>query len=296
MATTVEQLRQVVALVRSWGYTVTLEPGWETRCGRASWTPCNAEYAVEHWTASPNTPTAYLRDGDPVRKLTVLCNVQFRRDGTGHLIAGGYANHAGYVDALTPTRAKRPPMDADITPGADSTTYSANRYAIGAEGNAGPGAPYTSAQHAFADAWWAACAIVFGWSRTAPPILGHKETTRRKPGDPSHSMAERRRRVATIIATKTAPTGDSDMTPDQSHQLFRVWQIAENLDGQINGDAPLLPQRIEAAVDAAVTKATAAILAAIAGIALPGGSAEQLQEAVRGALSGLTLRVDPPTT
>lgn len=294
MATTVEQLRQVVALVRSWGYTVTLEPGWETRCGRASWTPCNAEYAVEHWTASPNTPTAYLRDGDPVRKLAVLCNVQFRRDGTGHLIAGGYANHAGYVDALTPTRAKRPPMDADITPGADSTTYSANRYAIGAEGNAGPGAPYTSAQHAFADAWWAACAIVFGWSRTAPPILGHKETTRRKPGDPSHSMAERRRRVATLIATKTAPTGDSDMTPDQAKQLARVQQILENVDGLVVGGD--LAKRIEAAVDAAVTKATAAILAAIAGIALPGGSTDAVQQAVREALDGATLRlgVEPP--
>ena len=86
------------------------------------------------------------------------------------------------------------------------------------------------------------------------------------------------------------------MTPDQSHQLFRVWQIAENLDGQINGDAPLLPQRIESAIDAAVTKSTAAILQALAGISVPGASAEALQEAVRGALSGLTLRVDPPTT
>ena len=86
------------------------------------------------------------------------------------------------------------------------------------------------------------------------------------------------------------------MTPDQSHQLFRVWQIAENLDGQINGDAPLLPQRIEAAVDAAVTKATAAILAAIAGIALPGGSTDAVQQAVREALDGATLRlgVEPP--
>ncbi len=291
MATTVEQLRQVVALVRSWGYTVTLEPGWETRCGRASWTPCNAEYAVEHWTASPNTPTAYLRDGDPVRKLTVLCNVQFRRDGTGHLIAGGYANHAGYVDALTPTRAKRPPMDADITPGADSTTYSANRYAIGAEGNAGPGAGYTAAQHAFADAWWAACAIVFGWSRTAPPILGHKETTRRKPGDPSHSMAGRRRRVAALIATKTAPTGDS--MSEKPVTLARALEILENVDGLIVGGD--LAKRIESAIDAAATKSTAAILQALAGISVPGASAEALQEAAaRAALDGATLRVDPP--
>ena len=76
--------------------------------------------------------------------------------------------------------------------------------------------------------------------------------------------------------------------------LARALEILENVDGLIVGG--LLAARIESAIDAAATKSTAAILQALAGISVPGASTEALQEAVRGALSGLTLRVDPPTT
>lgn len=210
MPTTVEQLRKVVALLRHWGHRVTLEPGWATRCGKRSWTPCRAEYGVEHWTASPRTSTAYLRDGDPHRGLGTLCNVQVKRDGTLHLIAGGYTNHAGYVDAAAPRVAANPPMSRDAVPGPDSRTYSANGAAIGMEGNAGPGHPYTPAMHTAATAWWAACTIVFGWRRDAPPILGHKEITRRKPGDPAHDMAARRRAVAELITRMTTTVSKED--------------------------------------------------------------------------------------
>ena len=101
------------------------------------------------------------------------------------------------------------------------------------------------------------------------------------------------RAMGTATPTTTIPTGD-DMTPDQAKQLARVQQILENVDGLVVGGD--LAKRIEAAVDAAVTKATAAILAAIAGIALPGGSTDAVQQAVREALDGATLRlgVEPP--
>lgn len=232
--TAVEQLRKVVALLRSWGYKATEEPGWATRHGnsnQAVWRPCLAVYGVEHWTASPNTSTAYLRDGDPQRGLRTLCNVQVKRDGTLHLIAGGYANHAGYVDARVPAWTVSPPMDRELVPGSDSPTYSANGAAIGMEGNAGPGAPYTADMHAAAAAWWAACCIVFGWSATRPPVLGHKEITKRKPGDPSHDMAARRRQIVSLIADKTIKEADAfvaktpledEVTTDQAAQIIAL--------------------------------------------------------------------------
>ena len=214
MATTVQELGEVIALVRKWGYKVTTEPGWQTRCAKKEWRPCGAEYGVEHWTASPTTPLSTLKQGRSDLSGP-LCNVWLKRDGTLHVIAGGYSNHAGYVDSATPSRAKKPPMSSDIKPGADSRTYSANGPAIGMEGNAGPGKPYTDAQHAAATAWWAACTVVFGWSRTAPPILGHKEITRRKPVDPSHPMHRRRQHVAAFLAALKAgnpPSGGDEVS------------------------------------------------------------------------------------
>jgi len=42
--TTVELLGEVIALVRSWGYAVTTEPGLQTRCGASKRPPCAADY------------------------------------------------------------------------------------------------------------------------------------------------------------------------------------------------------------------------------------------------------------
>ena len=46
-----------------------------------------------------------------------------------------------------------------------------------------------------------------GLSRTAPPIAGHKEVTTRKPGDPGHDMAARRREIAALLAGEPGVIG-----------------------------------------------------------------------------------------
>lgn len=202
-----DEFAEVAQLCQAHGVTVTFEPGWQTRKGTKADRPLYAQGGIEHWTASPNTKTSYLRDGDPGRGLGTLCNVQLLRDGTLHLIAAGYTNHAGTNNpaAVAKVRKADMPMGSQWSPGADLPLFSGNRYFIGLEGNAGPGYPYTDAMHHSATVFWAACAAVFGWSQACPPVAGHKEITRRKAGDPSHDMAERRRMVAALLAEWAAP-------------------------------------------------------------------------------------------
>lgn len=191
----------------------------------------------------------------------------------------------------------------------------------------------TSNVPAWTDAQAAAIAALIRWLWSTHPSIPRKLATDSKLGASSHGVAWHRlgvpkaagatvsqtggmlwstsagkvcpgdRRIAQIpgifaraagTPTPTTPTtGDPDMS-EKPVTLARALEILENVDGLIVGG--LLAARIESAIDAAATKSTAAILQALAGISVPGASTEALQEAVRGALSGLTLRVDPPTT
>ena len=110
------------------------------------------------------------------------------------------------------------------------------------------------------------------------------------------------RAAGTATPTTTTPTGGATMTPQQIQQLLadlsRCLEILKNADpllygGELRRD---IVADLKLVIDEGLTKSTAAILQALAGVSVPGASTEALQEAVRGALSGLTLRVDPPTT
>lgn len=108
------------------------------------------------------------------------------------------------------------------------------------------------------------------------------------------------RATGTATPTTTTPTGGATMTPQQIQQLLadlsRCLEILKNADpllygGELRRD---IVADLKLVIDEGLTKSTAAILQALAGISVPGASTEALQEAVRGALSGLTLRIDPP--
>lgn len=117
------------------------------------------------------------------------------------------------------------------------------------------------------------------------------------------------RSLGITTATPTPTTGDATMTPQQIQQLLsdlaRCLEILRNVDPLLYGGE--LRRDNEAAIDAAATKSTAAILEQIAALgkrldALTAGGApiggtlttEQLQEAVRAALDGATLTVRGP--
>lgn len=198
------QWGEVLRLLKAHGVPYKQDPGWLGNSGSAlrAFAPVGM---LEHWTASPSTANSYLRHAGE-RGLRFLCNVALERDGTLVFMAGQYANHAGGAVRSEVNRlvSGRMPLSGNNMPrDRDSLLYSPNRSLIGLEGKAGPGAPYTQAQHDSATALWAACTIAWGWNRQRPPLGAHKEITTRKPGDPSHNMGQRRRDVVALIAKWT---------------------------------------------------------------------------------------------
>ena len=191
------------------GFTVQKWPGWATRT--ASKTPARIVTPTSvciHHTGGNYTKTTYIRDGDPGRSLSgPLTNWHITRDGVVHLLGVGYQNHAGlsYQPNYDRIVAGTAPLTSDMKPGADSRSFSANRYMMAVEVN-GDGGPddFTPLQYRAAVALAAEYHRIMGWK--VPRVGAHKELTRRKPGDPVCNMGVFRSDVLAAIATPWGPT------------------------------------------------------------------------------------------
>ena len=191
------------------GFTVQKWPGWATRT--ASKAPARIVTPTSvciHHTGGNHTATAYIRDGDPGRRLPgPLSNWHITRDGTIHLLGCGYQNHAGlsYQPNYDRIVAGTAPLTSDMKPGADSRSFSANRYMMAVEVNGDGGADdFTPLQYRAAVALAAEYHRIMGWK--VPRVGAHKELTRRKPGDPACNMGVFRSDVLAAIATPWGPT------------------------------------------------------------------------------------------
>lgn len=207
MTKTVAQLfEEAAGLVRGWGFTVVELDGWQTRRARSD-IAFNPLGVINHHTGAWETTDQLLFRTGRTGLPAPLCHWTIYPDGTIALGAAGYANHAGNNDrAAVEKLLAGGPLDAEITPGPDST-YSANRRTVGIEVKCP--AAYNPQQRAAAVALNAALILAFGWSRTRPPVGAHKEITRRKPGDPGDNMGGFRTDVAAYLATQIggpAPT------------------------------------------------------------------------------------------
>ena len=164
------------------GFTVQKWPGWATRT--ASKTPARIVTPTSvciHHTGGNHTATAYIRDGDPGRRLPgPLSNWHITRDGTIHLLGCGYQNHAGlsYQPNYDRILAGTASLNFDLKPGADSRSFSANRYMMAVEVN-GDGGPddFTPLQYRAAVALAAEYHRIKGWK--VPRVGAHKDLTRR---------------------------------------------------------------------------------------------------------------------
>ncbi len=233
LATNTAWLQATADKVRSKGYKVDFERGWETR-SNGSAAP-DHEGIVVHHTGADTTSTAYLRDGEKGRTmLPPYAQVHIRRDATVVIIAAGGASHAGYVDQGVWQRiiGGTAPLDRDMAPGPDSKTFSPNRPGLGIEvnGSGGPG-DWTPQQRAAVVAFCAAYHQVRGW--TAPRVGAHKELTRRKPGDPYAPMGPLRTDIRNTIQEEDMPLSESDFA--------RIDQIIQSRAGWTGAGAPMIP-------------------------------------------------------
>ncbi|MCW2132872.1 N-acetylmuramoyl-L-alanine amidase [Arthrobacter sp. VKM Ac-2550] len=87
-------------VLRSRGVKVKTHPGWKTR-GYNGWSFVAVQGTLWHHTA---TPSARYSDGAPTLDICMygrpglagpLCQIVLGRDGTAHVIAAGWGNHAG---------------------------------------------------------------------------------------------------------------------------------------------------------------------------------------------------------
>lgn len=204
------RLGHTADLLTQWGYKVTRVAGWESR--QASTIPLVPVAIIQHHTAARETPLSYLLGGDSQRSLPgPLSQWQVKRSGEIILLAAGYANHAGYVDpaAFDVIASGHAPLDAEVIPGPDSTTWSANRHSIGIEAD-GPGGPddWSAEEMAACIALNAALNITYGWT-AAVRTGAHKEITRRKPADPVVHMGRFRRDILAEIGRRTGSPAEA---------------------------------------------------------------------------------------
>ena len=214
------RLGHTADLLTQWGYKVTRVAGWESR--QASTIPLVPVAIIQHHTAARETPLSYLLDGDSQRHLPgPLSQWQVKRSGEIILLAAGYANHAGYVDpaAFDVIASGHAPLDAEVIPGPDSTTWSANRHSIGIEAD-GPGGPddWSAEETAACIALNAALNITYGWT-AAVRTGAHKEITRRKPADPVVHMGRFRRDILAEIGRRTGSPAEASPLSSTSETI-----------------------------------------------------------------------------
>ena len=233
LSTNAAWLRATLSALAGRGFKVAYEPGWETR-SNGTLAP-DHEAIIVHHTGGIGTSTAYLRDGEKARPmLPPYAQIHVRRDATLVVIAAGGASHAGYVHRPCWDRiiAGTAPLDRDLIPGPDSTTFSANRPGIGVEVNgAGGPADWTAEQRAVVLAFCAEYHRVRGW--TAPRVGAHKELTRRKPGDPYEPMGRFRTDLMTALRTTTIPTKEDPLMALTDSEQRRILDAANRIMGGI---------------------------------------------------------------
>lgn len=196
--------RDVADLLQKWGWEPEFYPGWTTRTnGSAVRTPTAA---TVHHTGGYATSTAYLVNPTDRPELVVLANVHITRNHRIIVLAAGSASHGGYTHKACYDRVVNgtAPLDRDLVPGADSKTFSINTYTIGIEVD-GPGGSQEWDDWMFRAtlAFCAAANIVGKWMIDGKNarVGGHKEHTKRKPGDPYMSMGELRTLVGAAVTS-----------------------------------------------------------------------------------------------
>jgi len=149
----------LVAHLQRWGLKVTEKDGWRDR-GRPY--AFNPRAVICHHTASGSQSGNFASESVVTYGRSdlpgPLCQFLLGRDGTVKIIAGGYANHAGYGGPR-----------AGI-PANQGNTYS---YGIEAENN-GLGEPWGKEQ---LNAYYRLCAALLAWMGTndVSRVIGHKE-------------------------------------------------------------------------------------------------------------------------
>ncbi len=197
------------------GVDVRPEPDWETR-SRGTFSPVGV--MVHHTAGRGEAGYRIIRDG---RKGLPgpLATVHPRKDGRVHLLTGGKSNHAGRGNSsvLALVREDKPPLEDARFKG----DIIGNRWFYGIEiENLGTGKdPFPAKQLDAA----VRCAAAFcrrnGWS--AARVIGHKEWTRRKAGDPALDMNDFRHKVAMHLGQAPASTATqlSKDLIDRAHAL-----------------------------------------------------------------------------
>ena len=209
IGTNAATVKAVAAQLAAWGWPSELWPGWETRRNRQ--TPLVWESVTVHHTGAGPVSTSYMVNPSDRAALVVLCNAHITKDHQIRFLAAGGASHAGMSDRATYARmrAGQAPLAGDMKPGADSSTFSANRLSFGIEVDNSKGTPEW-------DEWMlgavvALCAAlhkVCGWPiDPAPRVITHKELTKRKPGDPIMDAGRLRSLVREFLAAPYGPPG-----------------------------------------------------------------------------------------
>lgn len=216
MNATVEQWREVIALLRSWGFVVEEVPGWERRglgAVRVLW-------AVWHHTAGPQKSGARaslhtVTFGRPGLR-NALCNTYTDRDGVIFMVAARLAYHAG---------------KGIITSNSTSTGHEAE--------NDGVGEVWKDRHYWSQVALAAAESLVFGLD--ASHHIDHREHAPGRKIDRTGINSDQfRRDVASFIAAKykeaTVPLSDEDIQrirqaiqEDLAHRDRVFWTPIKNI-------------------------------------------------------------------
>jgi hypothetical protein len=208
--------QKVGGLLTDWGWDDFLNwwPGWQTRTNSG---PVKTPLAVTvHHTGGVATATSYLINPVDRPKLKVLANIHIDAlERRIRFICAGGASHGGYTYQPCYDRviAGTAPLDRDLVPGPDSTTFSINRVTVGIEVDGAGGADeWDDWTYRAAVATAAACQLAGEWPIADSPRVGaHKEHTLRKPGDPFVDMGRFR---SDVLACLAAPWGPTAGRPD----------------------------------------------------------------------------------
>lgn len=306
------KLSNLAAALRRHGLTVVETPGWAGR-GFLGRDLLEVRGVLWHHTATnrgrfdgADAPTLQMCiDGRP-DVAGPLCNIVFGRNGTVYLVAAGLANHAGAGEL--------PNIPRDL----------GNYYLIGIEMESSGVAPWdwTADQLRVAPALGAALEIeCLGW---LPPELriqaGHLEYSSGGKIDPAGwpgGMDGLRASINAVLGgggAVLAPAGtttqgewDEMATKDEIREVVReesgnfwftnaygtpvqLWSILRAIDMNINGNNAATQAKLDRLVGENV-----GLRAAVAALTSGGGnvSAEQVESAIRDALDGFTLTLEP---